>query len=68
MLPVSAKASLSSLVHSLPSMWYGVNWVNSDTTWQPGGARVGSNTEGMVISSMGLQELRGKMRQDGGEE
>ena len=34
--------------------------MNRDTTWQPGGARVGSSTEGMVISSMGLQE-EGKM-------
>lgn len=30
--------------------------MNSEITWQPGGARVGSNTEGTVISIIGLKE------------
>lgn len=30
--------------------------MKKDTTWAPGGAKVGSNTEGMDISTMGLSD------------
>ena len=45
----------TSSVHP-PSMSYGVYWVKKRQTWWPGGAKVGSRLEGMVISIMGTRE------------
>lgn len=55
-LPVSAYLFLSSSVQVRPSdSVYGVYCVNKSTTWCPGGAKVGSRLDGMVISIIGLK-------------
>lgn len=38
-----------------PARVYGKYWVKKRATWQPGGARVGSQLLGRVISIMGLK-------------